>query len=175
MRKSLIVILLPSLLIVGRMQIQYIAAWLALFITEAAARGGHGSSCYGCTPLDKLMAVAVAFGIGIVVLFIGGLRKVWGDERDSRDRERFLVEQYIPQMSEKEREMIGYLLAHNKKSFATAIDDKTARRLMSRFIAHWSAPPGDGRMSLKIPEHIWEVLVKHRNQFPNTSAAGMVV
>lgn len=62
------------------------------------------------------------------------------------------IENYIPHMTDKEREIIAYLLNKNQKTFTCAVDGGYANTLMSRGIV--------------VPDEVWDILVKHKNQFP---------
>jgi hypothetical protein len=157
------------------MPIQYATGgWLVLLAGEALARGGGGyNSCHGYGSVcawNGFVGLIAFCVISLVVLFIKGLLKQRADERKSREEEAFLVRQYIPRMAPNERELIGYLLFHNKKTFV--IDDQTARAMMKRYIAHWTARPEHGQISMKIPDHIWQLLIRHRSEFPYTPTAG---
>jgi hypothetical protein len=80
------------------------------------------------------------------------------------------VRDYIPCMTTKEREIIGYLLSKNQKMFTADEDGGYAATLMSRRIIVIAALRGQmirgSRVPMAIPDHVWEVLAKHRDQFP---------
>jgi hypothetical protein len=86
-------------------------------------------------------------------------------------RERHAVKSYIPHMTEEERGIVGYLLARNQKMFTGASDGGNATTLISRGIIVQALRPGQiftsEDMPFAIPDHIWDVLAHHRDQFPS--------
>jgi hypothetical protein len=85
--------------------------------------------------------------------------------RDLRD--------YIPHMSEKERERIAYLLAKNQKMFQTTFDAGYAATLLARGIVRLAGNQhvNPWRVPFTVPNHLWEVLVERRDDFPYTPPA----
>jgi hypothetical protein len=87
-------------------------------------------------------------------------------------RAKRAVRDYIPHMTEKEREIIGYLLAKNQKMFGAASDGGYASTLLSRGIVRVAARQGQHidmmDVPMEIPDYVWEVLSAHRDQFPYT-------
>jgi hypothetical protein len=80
------------------------------------------------------------------------------------------VEDYIPFMTPKDKEIIGYLLHHNQRMFDCEPDGGHARLLLSRGIVRIAARPGQQvaymNVPFEIPLNIWNVLVKHKQLFP---------
>ena len=80
------------------------------------------------------------------------------------------IENYIPHMTDKEREIIAYLLNKNQKTFTCAADGGYANTLMSRGIVvvamRWGHIFDEERMPVTIPDKVWNILVKHKNCFP---------
>jgi hypothetical protein len=80
------------------------------------------------------------------------------------------VEEYNPFMTPKEKEIIGYLLKHNLKTFTADSDGGYAVTLLSREIARVAVIDGqiiDQRdVPVIIPDHIWDVLAAYKDQFP---------
>jgi len=80
------------------------------------------------------------------------------------------VAEYIPCLTEREREIIGYLLAHNQKMFTNTPDCGHANRLLARGIVVIAAQPGQVgthyEVPFAIPDHIWTVLKQHQKDFP---------
>ncbi len=77
---------------------------------------------------------------------------------------------YIPHMTPKEREVIAYLLAKNQKTFTAEADGGHAATLLSRGIVIVIARQGQHldpeHVPMTIPDHLWNVLVRQRYQFP---------
>ncbi len=93
-------------------------------------------------------------------------------------REQARVRNYIPHMSGKDREIIGYLLARNQKLFMAAHDGGYAMPLISQRIVRNALQPGQlfefsgEHTPMLIPDHIWNVLLAHKEQFPYASPSG---
>jgi hypothetical protein len=91
-------------------------------------------------------------------------------------RARRQVEQQIPFLSPKEREIIGYLLAINEKMFEYTIDGGAANTLISKRIVACALIPGQSvttyGVPFKVPDLVWNVLVRHKAEFPNTWKSG---
>jgi hypothetical protein len=134
-------------------------------------------------PLDswKLQAAEVSVVVfGSLSLFSIGphfvkvLKRLWSwfEHRWAIRRARLQVEQQIPFMSPKEREIIGYLLAINEKMFDYTIDGGAANTLISKRIVVCALLPGQYTTAygatFKVPDLVWDVLVKHKAEFPNT-------
>jgi hypothetical protein len=87
-------------------------------------------------------------------------------------RQKREVTRYIPHMTEKEKEIIGYLLAKNQKTLVAAQDGGFAMTLISRAIIVRALAPGQvfysDDMPMMIPDHIWDVLLRHKAVFPYT-------
>jgi hypothetical protein len=85
-------------------------------------------------------------------------------------REKLRVKNAIPQMDSKEREIIGYLLAKNQRMFTNTPDGGYASTLVSKGIVVPALQPGQifsyWEMPYEVPEHIWNVLLKHKAEFP---------
>lgn len=99
-------------------------------------------------------------------------------QRDTESRElvaRREAADYIPHMTENERKIIAYLLAHNQKMFTNTPDCGHATTLLSRGIVVNAARPGQivthYEVPFAIPNHIWTVLKQHEGEFPYTPPA----
>ena len=79
------------------------------------------------------------------------------------------VERYIPFMTPKEREIIGYLLAHKQKTFQCDSTGGYAATLIAQGIVERALRHGDlfehNAMPFVIPNHVWEVLERHKEEF----------
>jgi hypothetical protein len=85
--------------------------------------------------------------------------------------EKAFLRSYISSMTPKEREIIGYLLAHNQKLFIAAQDGGYALPLISQRIARLALQSrqvfDSENTPFVIPDHLWSVLVTHKEQFPH--------
>lgn len=81
------------------------------------------------------------------------------------------VEREIPQLTSKEREILGYLLANNQRVFTNTRDCGYANTLVSKGIVAPALLPGQAfthyEFPFEIPEHVWSVLLKHKGEFPH--------
>jgi len=88
-------------------------------------------------------------------------------------REQAHARSYISHMTAKEREIIGYLLAQNQKVFIAAHDGGYAMPLISQKIVVVALQGGQvfdaEHTPMVIPDHIWRVLIAHKDQFPEPS------
>ncbi len=79
------------------------------------------------------------------------------------------LREYIPFMTEKDKEIIGYLLYHNQRIFVNPQDAGYAATLLSKGIIRVSAQQGQvldlTRVPFEIPDYIWSELVNHREKF----------
>jgi hypothetical protein len=84
-------------------------------------------------------------------------------------RERKAARRYIPCMTTKEREIIGYLLHHNQKVFQSTQDGGYAAPLISVGIVRMAVQPGQFVDPMRVPfgiaDHIWAVLESNRRAF----------
>lgn len=82
---------------------------------------------------------------------------------------------YIQYMTPNERKIIGYLLAKNQKTFLAESDGGYASTLISRGFVTIIAKRGQhldmNDVPMAIPDHFWDVLQKHKNDFPYTPPA----
>jgi hypothetical protein len=98
--------------------------------------------------------------------------RVWLATWVKRRQQRKAVLQYIPFMTEEERKIVGYLLHLKQKTFTAATDGGYATTLISRRIVVRALVPGQAfsceDMPLMIPDHVWDVLAEHKDEFPYT-------
>lgn len=131
-------------------------------------------------PLDAWVVQAVAFvfllTLALTFASIGtALNSVfrpreWFVHAFTIRREKQMVRDYIPYMNERERGIIGYLLARNQKTFEADSDGGRAASLLSHGIVRIPAKPGQHfdmqNVPMRIPDHMWDVLVEHKDAFP---------
>jgi hypothetical protein len=88
---------------------------------------------------------------------------VWRRRRDLRN--------YIPHMTEHERNIIAYLLHYNQKMFTAEADGGYAVTLISRGIVVRAMVSGQQAAAddvpFAIPDELWSVLQKHKDKFPH--------
>jgi hypothetical protein len=133
-------------------------------------------------PLEPWMVQAATFGLllfGFLALasFIDAAHKFfplnkWAVHLVTLHREKVGLRKFIPYMTPKEREIIGYLLAKNQKTFLAAKDGGHAVTLLSRGIVIIVARDGQqldpDDVPMTIPDHLWDVLAENRDQFSYT-------
>ena len=91
-------------------------------------------------------------------------------KRLSIRKEQADVRAYIRYMTEKDREILSYLLHHNQKMFQADQDGGYAAPLIARGIIRIAAQHRQvldlTRVPFAVPDHIWKVLDENRNKFP---------
>jgi hypothetical protein len=131
-------------------------------------------------PLDAWMIQLAAFALllsGFLALasFISATLKFFPVQKwilhwFNIDRAKRAVRDCIPHMTEPERRVIAYLLAKNQKMFTAEADGGYASTLLSRGIICVAARGGQRvdmfDVPMVIPDHVWDVLVQHKDQFP---------
>jgi Super-infection exclusion protein B len=111
--------------------------------------------------------LAVASAISATLKFFP--MQMWLLHWINRRRAKRAVRDYIPHMTERERTIIGYLLAKNQKTFTAASDGGYAATLISRGIICVAARNqlvDLSDMPMMIPDDVWDVLIEHKQQFP---------
>jgi hypothetical protein len=90
----------------------------------------------------------------------------WLGERHERAR----VKDYIPHMTDIERQIIGYLLTKNQKMFVATLDGGHAMPLISQQIIVRALGPNQVfdhyNVPWVIPDNIWRVLIENKENFP---------
>lgn len=85
-------------------------------------------------------------------------------------RQRRKVQNYLLRLTEKEKEIIAYLLAKNQTMFTCDSDGEEARTLITSGFVVCALRPGqvfiEGEVPHAIPEYVWTVLVKNKDLFP---------
>ena len=91
-----------------------------------------------------------------------------------RRGERRRIEAELEFLTPKERKILAYLLAKRQRMFQVQPDGEEASTLIAKgFVAHLArhAPVVHRDISVEVPAHVWEVLVKHREEFPYDESA----
>ena len=171
------------------------AKWLDFLKAGLPAFFGLALACGAAIYLDRLgllpMAIPEVIGLSIALvgLLSGGLaiglllaaiyRGIsWAVKpryethlykRLAAKRKREFVS-YIPFLSDKERQIFGYLLHHKRRTFTNTSDCGYAGELLSlgyvqmiakggQHVDYWSVPFG-------VPDHVWEALEENGDAFP---------
>jgi hypothetical protein len=92
----------------------------------------------------------------------------------NKHRRRKFVRERIDHMTPVERQIIGYLLAYNQRTFTAAQDGGHAVNLIANRIIEFSGVPGQvvayDKVPFAIDPLVWNELVKQRSKFPYTHA-----
>jgi hypothetical protein len=138
---------------------------------------------WGWVPsLDAWMVQSTTFGLllfGFLALasFISALHSFlpldkWILHWITIHREKVGLERFIPYMTPKEHEIIAYLLAKKQKTFLASADGDHAATLLSRgiviILAQHRQQLDPENVPMTIPDHLWDVLMQHRSEFPYT-------
>lgn len=96
-----------------------------------------------------------------------------GDRLDQWRLKRRKIQQvieYIPNMTDRDREIIGYLLYHKQKMFQAGNDGGYAAPLISKGIIRVACKKGQvydpSWTPFEIPDYAWSVLEKNKEHFP---------
>ena len=120
-----------------------------------------------------LLTLALTFASIVTVLNSLFRPREWFLHAFNVRRDKRMMRDYIPYMNEQEREIIGYLLARNQKTFEADADGGRAASLLSHGIVRIPGKPGQHfdaqNVPMRIPDHIWDVLVEHKETFPRAS------
>jgi hypothetical protein len=96
------------------------------------------------------------------------VRRVSRFRSKREEHERIVGE--IPHLTEKEREIIGCLLAKNQRVFTNTPDGGYAITLISKGMVVSALKPGQAfpywEHPYEVPRHIWRILVEHKAEFP---------
>ena len=91
-------------------------------------------------------------------------RKIW------LWRAKRSAEAYLPRLTPKDRKIISYLLAKNQSMFTGALDGGHAVTLNSSGFVVGATRPGqvaiEPDVPFAVPEHIWDLLRRHKDEFP---------
>lgn len=113
------------------------------------------------------LALATILQSGVEALPVHKWVQGWLRDRSAQRA----VADYIPFMTTKDRQIIGHLLHHRNKTFLCASDGGHASTLIARGIVILAARPGQvvdlEDVPFTVPDHIWEVLERHRDEFPH--------
>lgn len=94
--------------------------------------------------------------------------KIWLLKRQKAKQ----VRDFIPFMTNKDREIIGYLLYHNQKTFQAESDGGYAAPLISKGIIRVACKPGQifdhSWTPFEVPDYAWSELEKNKSSFPYT-------
>jgi len=115
--------------------------------------------------ISSCWAVISAFVYLINFIDLAGKIQKWRRDRQFQSA----VRSYLPYMTDKEKEIITYLLAHNRKTFTAAADFGYAATLASRGIVKMVVVPGaefdPEQMTVIVPDVVWKVLEEHKDNF----------
>ena len=119
-----------------------------------------GTLIFGCLSLASIASAATKY------LKPGDRLKQWRLKR-RRIKE---VSNYIPFMTDKDKEIIGYLLYHKQKMFQANSDGGYAAPLISKGIIRLACKKGQVYDALwtpfEIPDYVWPILEKNKEHFP---------
>lgn len=126
------------------------ATWIVMFICGALAAASIGAGLQGLA---------------------GHLWKRWQVRRARKAAEKQFRD-YIPFLTDRERQILGYLLAKNQKTFVGDEDGGYAATLIARRFIQYIGVRGQtydlDKCPLAVPDYIWNVMVEHKDQFPHT-------
>jgi hypothetical protein len=130
----------------------------------------------------------VGLGLGIALIWLAVTALIWITRWIFREtsaqlsrlqtirRERVRVENEIPKMNAKEREIVGCLLAKNQRTFTNTGNGGHTNRLLSKGMVVLAVGRGrvfsQSEVPFEVPEHVWEILLEHKSKFPYVAPKG---
>jgi len=121
----------------------------------------------GCLWLASVISAAVSASKPLKLR----IARYWAMRKATRE-----VEEAIPEMTIVEREILGYLVAHNQRHFTGAQDGGYANTLISKRIVRFAALQGQvchiDDCPFEIPKHVWEVLNRHKEHLVTNHQEG---
>jgi hypothetical protein len=80
----------------------------------------------------------------------------------------------IPQLTETEKQIIGYLLSKNQTMFTNTFDCGHAATLVSKGFVVRALKPGQSFVQLEVPfevpQRVWKILLEHKDKFPKPTS-----
>jgi hypothetical protein len=124
------------------------------------------SIVYGL-PLAILVTLALAFVSAAESIFQKIIK--WNEKRvleikrvEDNAKHRELFRDYVPYLTENEREILAYLYQNNQKTFVADMTGDLASTLYNRGLVRMLAKPGQGVSALsctfEVPETTWDVM-----------------
>ena len=145
------------------------AAWILLYV--------HTRGRFPLPP--SVVVAALIVGVLCTCLALTSLAaSLWTATRSLRDdcsrmlfrrRDKKRIEAELEFLTPDERGILAYLLAKQQKMFEVLPDGEKAATLISKGFVMYAArqPLALHRdICVVVPDHVWEVLVKHRAKFP---------
>ncbi|TIL23674.1 MAG: hypothetical protein E5Y88_22375 [Mesorhizobium sp.] len=159
------------------------AGWQTTSIAAATALFLYLSKAGTLPPLDAfstLVAWIILFLSGAlsVAAVAGGaqrgLEAAWKvfQRRQARRGEEQSFRSYVPFLTEKERQILGYLFAHKQKTFVADRDGGYAGTLIARRIIRYIGVPGQtydlNKCPLAVADCVWKVMEEQPESFPHS-------
>lgn len=144
-----------------------ITAWLVFFIH---VRG------WMALPQAIIVSALVVGIFSTCLVFTSSVAWLWKAARPVREAivrgaflraEKIRIERELAFLTPDERHILAYLLAKKQKMFEVQPDGEKAAMLISKgFLVVAKGPPLIQRdIIVKVPEHVWDVLVDHSDEF----------
>lgn len=123
--------------------------------------------------IKETIVILGVFSACVAVTNLGSTISKWlhpiihGEIQKFRARRK--IQEYLPRLTEKEREIIAYLLAKNRTMFTCSSDGEEARTLIASGFVVCALRPGqvfeEGEVPYSVPEYVWAVLLKNKCLF----------
>jgi hypothetical protein len=124
------------------------------------AKLGAAVACIVCGSL------ALAAFLGVVAKPTRQMTAAYLRERGIQKR----IRDYIPHLTEHEREIFGYLVHKNEKTFLSAADGGYAATLIAQGFIAQTLRPGQvfdpEHVPCIVPDPVWAEVIKHKDQLP---------
>jgi len=158
------------------------SGWQTAALSGAAALLLYGSNHKWFQPEPWIIETAIVVLVVAACLTLASIGsaavkgskgpRTWLVRRWTIRQIKHQVAKGIPQMTDKEREIIAYLLTKNQSMFTCTPDGGHANTLISKGIVVRALLPGQAYTEIdvpfRVPDYIWDVLLKHKADFPFT-------
>jgi hypothetical protein len=155
-------------------QMAMVAAALALFLylVSAGTVPDPGDGWKALIWLVMLIAAGLALApVGSTAqAAINRTAVKWRRRREAREAEQEFRNS-IQHLTDKERQILGYLRKKNQRMFEADADGGFASTLLARGIVRMQAGPGGqviyaDRVPIIVPDHVWRVMQELPDEFP---------
>jgi hypothetical protein len=107
------------------------------------------------------LAAVISAGVNALKPIKLKIVRLWAIRRATRD-----IEEAIPQLTLKEREILGYLVQKNQRHFSYTQDGGYASTLIAKRFVTFAGIPGQVftrfDFPFEVPKHVWAVLLEHK-------------
>lgn len=157
------------------------SGWLAAMLAVASGLFLYLASVGTIPPLEPWMVVVAwavlltaaavaAAAVASAVQRVGTRLVARGMARRARIKAGRAFRDYIPHLTDRERQILGYLREKNQKTFVADHDGGYAATLLARGIVTYVGVRGQSfdmdKVPMAVPDYVWKVMVERPQDFP---------